>query len=147
VRVVVDTNVSVSGMINRTGFPARVMAALAAGRFTLITSEPMLEEFGVKLCLSRIRRRTGLTPEQVADLIEALRELAEVAVVTGELRLCRDPDDDVVIETALNGNADVLVSRDEDLTRDPEVAEALVSSGVRVLTVAQFLAELVAADE
>src|SRR5215210_5923124 len=116
-------------MINRAGFPARDMAALAEGRFTLITSEPLLEELGLKLCLPRIRRRTGLTPEEVADLIDALREMAEVVAVTGEVKLCRDPDDDVVIETALKGNAHVLVSRDEDLTRAPEVTGVLADYG------------------
>src|SRR5438128_2339384 len=93
-----DTNVFVSALINRAGFPARVMAAFAVGRFTLVTSEPLLEELAVKLCLPRIRRRTGLTPEQVADLIDAMRELAEVVEVTGEVKLCRDPDDDRVID-------------------------------------------------
>jgi uncharacterized protein len=147
VRVVVDTNVFVSALINRAGFPARVMAAFAVGRFTLVTSEPLLEELAVKLCLPRIRRRTGLAPEQVADLIDAMRELAEVVEVTGEVKLCRDPDDDRVIEMALKGKADVLVSRDEDLTRAPEVLTALESAGVRVLTVARFLAVLDTSDE
>jgi putative PIN family toxin of toxin-antitoxin system len=147
VRVVVDTNVTVSAVINRVGFPARVMAAFAAGRFTLVTSEPLLEELAVKLCLPRIQRRTGLSPDQVTDLIDSMRELAEVVEVTGEVKLCRDPDDDLVIEMALKGKADVLVSRDEDLTRAPEVLTALESSGVRVLTVARFLADLEASDE
>jgi putative PIN family toxin of toxin-antitoxin system len=147
VRVAVDTNLTVSAMINPAGFPARVMAAFAAGRFTLETSEPLLEELGVKLCLPRIRRRTGLTPGQVADLTDAMRELAEVVAVTGEVKLCRDPNDDRVIETALKGRADVLVSRDEDLTRAPEVWAALGPAGVRVLTVARFLAELDAGDD
>lgn len=146
-RVVVDTNVFVSAVINQVGFPARVMAAFASGRFTLVTSEPLLEELAVKLCLPRIRRRTGFTLEQVVDWIDAMRELSKVVEVTGEVKLCRDPSDDKVIETALKGKASLLVSRDEDLTRAPELLTALESSGVRVLTVARFLAELDAGDD
>jgi putative PIN family toxin of toxin-antitoxin system len=142
VRVVVDTSVSVSAAINPTGYPARVMAAFLEGRFTLVTSEPMLEELAVKLYLPRIRRRTGLTLEEVADLIDGIGEAAEVVEVIGNVQLCRDPNDDMVIETALNGKADVLVSRDEDLTRAPEVATALAAAGVRVMTVARFLEAL-----
>lgn len=146
-RVVVDTNVPVSAVINPAGFPARILAALAAGQFTMVTSEPLLEELEIKLCLPRIRRRTGLTPEQVADLISAIRDFAIVVELAGSVKLCRDPDDDMVIETCIEGQAEILVSRDEDLTRAPEVAETLASHGVRVLTVAQFVAWLEAVRE
>ena len=45
----------------------------------------------------------------------------------------------MVIETAINGDADVLVSRDDDLKRAPEVAAVLAEHGVRVLTVQRSL--------
>lgn len=45
----------------------------------------------------------------------------------------------MVIETAINGGADVLVSRDDDLKGAPEVATPLAEHGVRVLTVQRFL--------
>jgi putative PIN family toxin of toxin-antitoxin system len=43
----------------------------------------------------------------------------------GTLRLCRDPKDDLVIETAIAGGARYIVSRDEDLTRDLDVVNTL----------------------
>lgn len=141
-RAVVDTSVSISAAINPSGHPARILAALTAGRFTLVTSAPMLEELAVKLARPRIRRYTRFTPEQEALFVAAIRAVAEVVELTGDVKLCRDPNDDMVIETALKGKADVLVSRDEDLTRTPELAEALAQAGVRVLTVARFVAEL-----
>jgi putative PIN family toxin of toxin-antitoxin system len=148
VRVVIDTNISVSAAINPSGFPARLMRALAAGQFELISSEPLLAELRVKLSLPRIRRRTGFTDAEIAEFVAAIRELAEMVVVTGEVKLCRDPNDDMVIETALKGRADVLVSRDEDLTRAEGVIEVLAAAGVRVLTVGRLLTELgISSDE
>ncbi len=48
----------------------------------------------------------------------------------------------MVIETAIRGGADVLVSGDHDLTQMVEVAEHLARAGIRVLTVTQFVQEL-----
>lgn len=45
----------------------------------------------------------------------------------------------MVIETAVNGHADLLVSRDDDLKRAPEVAATLAQHGIRVVSVQRFL--------
>ena len=60
----------------------------------------------------------------------------------GQLRLCRDPDDDVVIETAVVVGADVVVTRDDDLKGAPEVVAFLGEFGIPVRSVRQFLAEI-----
>ena len=52
------------------------------------------------------------------------------------------PGDDIVVETALTGRADALVSRDDDLKGAPELVAILEQQGVAVLTVRRFLAEL-----
>jgi putative PIN family toxin of toxin-antitoxin system len=136
---VIDTNVWVSGLLNPAGRPAEVVSALMAGRFRLITSVPLLEELTEVLQRPRIERRHRLQPEDVRSYVAALRRGAEVVAVTGELRVCRDPDDDVVLETALRENADALVTRNDDLSRVPELAEALRRNGVSILTVQRFL--------
>jgi putative PIN family toxin of toxin-antitoxin system len=138
-RAVIDTNVWVSAVINAAGAPARVLAALRAHSFELISSEPLLEELAVVLARPRLALRFHVTPDALADLLAVLRDEASIADVTGTVRICRDPKDDVVIETAINGRADVLVSRDDDLTRAPEVAAILVEHGIRVLTIQRFL--------
>lgn len=63
--------------------------------------------------------------------------------IPGAIHLCRDPDDDALIETATAaaGRADYLVTGDADL-RAPEVAEFLAGYECRVVTVAEFLAAL-----
>lgn len=141
-RVVVDTNVWVSALLNPSGPPALVLAALGSRRFALVTSEPLLAELAEVLLRPRIVRKYGITPEDVDELVSLLRRRAEIVPVVGEIRLCRDPDDDMVIETAQRGRADLLVTRDEDLKGTREVADALASVGISVVSVRRFLAAL-----
>lgn len=140
-RAVVDTNIWVSSALNPTGAPRGVRQACEDGRFTLVTSEPLVAELSEVLARPRIRRR-GVTAKDAEALVGFVRARAAMVNVAGTLALCRDPKDDVLIETALLGHADALVSRDEDLTRAPELIRLLEGSGVRLLTVRRFLEEL-----
>ena len=65
--------------------------------------------------------------------------MVQLVPVFGELRLCRDPDDDVVLETAIQGNATYVVSRDEDMTRDLDLVDRLRERGIKTITVQRFL--------
>jgi uncharacterized protein len=134
VRGVVDTNIWVSGLRTATSPPGQVLAAFEAGRFTVVTSEPLLEELAEVLARPRLRKY-GITPGDAARLLTLLRRLAELVVVPGELRVCDDPDDDVFLETAICGGADVVVTGDKVLL-------GTVVSGVRVLSARAFLDEL-----
>ena len=58
--------------------------------------------------------------------------------VPGKLRLCRDPRDDAVLETALVGGAEYIVSRDDDVKRDEELIKEMERHDVAVLSVAMF---------
>jgi hypothetical protein len=142
VRAVVDTNVWVSGVLAQTGAPARLVAHFLEGRFTLVTSEPLLAELADVLARPHLARRSRLSQAEVGELIETMRELGEVVPLAGDIAVCRDPDDDAVIETAIRGSTDVLVSGDKDLTDAPEVARVLAEWSIRVLTVARFVEEL-----
>lgn len=140
-RTVVDTNAWVSALINPFGPPARLLRVLRAGRFTLIISLPLLDELAEVLGRPRLANRYGYTADDVADLLAVLRR-GDTVPITGTLRMVRDADDDVVVETALLGHADVLVTRDDDLKGDSALVRVLENAGVRVLTVRRFLALL-----
>jgi uncharacterized protein len=142
VRVVADTNIWVSGVLSSAGAPARLVDAFLEGRFTLVVSDPLLAEVADVLTRPRIAERSRFTPSETSDLVAAMRDLGELVPVTGERGICRDPDDDVVIETAICGQADVLVTGDQDLLADPAVEKLLAEAGVRLLPVAQFVKEL-----
>lgn len=141
-RAVIDTNVWVSALLNAAGPPAQILDALRDERFMVAISEPLLQELERVLARERLQRRLGVSPTTPAALVAFLRERGDVAPVTGTVHLCRDPDDDLVIETALNGQADVLVSRDDDLKGAPDLVAILRAQGVEVLTVRRFLARL-----
>lgn len=107
----------------------------------------MLDEVGEVLRRPRIAGRYGIQGGDVDALVVLMRERAEVVTLAGEVQLCRDPDDDMLIEAALVGCADVLVTRDEDLVRDLAVIGYLKERGVSVMTVRHFLAALELEDQ
>jgi putative PIN family toxin of toxin-antitoxin system len=137
-RLVVDTNVWISALLNPNGLPARIKWALQEGLFILVMSEPLFTELEEVLERPRFSRRYGITPIIVSELVQLLRERSEVVPVTGTLHLCRDPDDDVVIETALVGHANALVTRDDDL-KSSEISAVLAARGVAALTVRRLV--------
>jgi putative PIN family toxin of toxin-antitoxin system len=139
VRVTVDTNIWVSAVISSHGAPARLERAFRTGRFTLVTSEPLLDETEGVLLRPRLVRRYGVTSERVSELLQLQRDHADIVEITGMLSVCRDPDDDVVIETAINGKADVLISGDSDLLDDSAALHVLHEHGIEVWTVRQFV--------
>lgn len=140
----VDTNVWVSAVLNPTGPPAAVLNAFANGEFEVVTSEPLLAELRRVLNRPRLVRRYQITASDADELVALIRMRAEIVVPPGILRLCRDPDDDAVIETAVVGRADLVVTRDDDLKGAPEVIAFLEEFDIPVLTVRQFLLDLVA---
>jgi putative toxin-antitoxin system toxin component, PIN family len=141
-RTLVDTNVWVSALLNPYGFPARVLDALKADRFEPILSEALLEELLNVLSRPRLVRKYRLEPRDIAELAALLEEKAVKVEPRRALHLCRDPRDDVVLETALLGRADYAVSRDDDLKRDLELMRKMQERGVRVVSVRQFLSIL-----
>ncbi|AUW94111.1 putative toxin-antitoxin system toxin component, PIN family [Sulfobacillus thermotolerans] len=131
---VIDTNVWVSGLIYRNGMPARVLDAYRDLRFTVVTSEPLLEELVEVLRRPKIVRKYGVTDEDVQALQALLRRHAVVVPIHHTVRVCRDPDDNVVIETAERGKAQFLVSGDAE-----EVKAYLRDQRIHVLNAKEFL--------
>lgn len=140
-RVVIDTNVWVSAFLSPGGFPARIISAWLDERFEVVISPPILEELDV-LSRPRLRTRYGIEEKQVQRFLSIIVEGAIPVSVTGHLALCRDPRDDMLLETAEVGEAAYIVSRDEDITRDLELAARLKEWGIEPITVACFLAFL-----
>lgn len=135
-----DTNIWVSALLNPTGLPARLVEQWVAGRVTIVTSLPLLEELSDVLSRPRIRRKYGIQDREIADLLRMLAARTLLAPVTGHLEVCRDADDDLVLETAIVGGAAYLVTRDDDLKQDPAVTRFMRRHGIRVMSVSRFLA-------
>ena len=136
---VIDTNVWVSAFLNPEGFPARLINSGKTGSFSIVASFPLLEELREVLLRPRILQLRQTTEAEVETFITSVAAISQMVPISGELKLCRDPNDDLFLETALSGRATHIVSRDEDLTRDLEISKHLEEHGVKVVTVQNFL--------
>ncbi len=136
---VVDTNIWVSAFLNPRGFPARLVEAGKTDQLTVVMSPPMLEELMEVLCRPRIMKIRRTTVADAEAFVRGVAEVARLVSVSGDLRLCRDPDDDVVLETAVVGGAQYAVSRDEDITRDLELTRRLAERSIEPITVSRLL--------
>ena len=111
-RVVLDTNVIISGLLSSTSTPARaVERAITHGQ--LLASTATVRELVTTLLSPRFDR---YVPRERRDaLFLRLAPLVEIVEVVQQVRACRDPDDDKFLEAAVNGCADVVVSGEADL--------------------------------
>lgn len=143
-RAAVDTNVWVAALMDPRGPEARLMEAAQRGQFTVVCSRPLLAELEAVLQRPRIARLCNMTRTDISATTAYLRCTSYWVTVTGVYELCRDPEDNKVIETAVRGNAPIIVSRDSDLA-DPALEETFAKLGIRVLLPEDFLDELRAA--
>lgn len=142
----IDTNIWVSALLNRRGKPAQVIDAWRARRFEIVTALPLLDELASVLSRPRIRDKYRLEPAEIQMYLRLIAERGVLVTPTGTLQICRDPDDDVVLETAILGQANYAVSRDDDIKRDLDLIEQMRLHNVEVVSVSRFL-DLVAAFE
>lgn len=108
-RVVLDTNVLIAAFVAR-GQCHELLEHLSRAH-QLVTSEAILGELAAKLA-----GKIGARPETVRRTLALLRsrmEIVEAAPLPSPV--CRDPDDDVVLATALAADADCLITGDSDL--------------------------------
>ncbi|MCS6923206.1 MAG: putative toxin-antitoxin system toxin component, PIN family [Fimbriimonadales bacterium] len=138
-RVVIDTNVWVSALLNPEGHPARLLTAFRQQRFITVVSQPLMSELAEVLQRPRLARRFRIEASAVQELVELIRRRSLWVEVRGDLCLCRDTRDDMVLETALRGQAQYLVSRDDDLKRDLDLIAQLRANNINIVSVQQFL--------
>jgi uncharacterized protein len=116
VRVVLDTNVVASAMVSAGGPPAQLFHLWRQEVFDVLVSEPILAEYRRVLHYDRIRRRHGLSDQQIDELIDDFRRFGDLVHVTASIAaITADPDDDMFIECAASGEADYIISGDSHL--------------------------------
>ena len=112
-RVVLDTNVLISAALRREGRPRAVVDAVREERGVLLFSEETFGELQTRLRLPKFDRYVSL--EGRAVYLAQLEAVSEWIPIVGAKLGCRDPDDDKLLETAVMGSADCLVTGDWDL--------------------------------
>jgi putative PIN family toxin of toxin-antitoxin system len=111
-RVVIDTNVLISAALFDDSVPARARThAVRHGK--LVATEQTFAELTGRLLASKFNRFVSFAARET--LLRSLQPLVEIVTVVQVVRACRDPRDDMFLEAAVNGRADVIVTGDKDL--------------------------------
>lgn len=109
--VILDTNILVAGFSSRNGASYQLMRYCLDGKFEILASVPLWLEYEATLKRAEIRKMHGLSIQDIDDL---LNNLAVAVRPTALHYLWRpqlsDPGDEMVLETALNGAADALIT-------------------------------------
>lgn len=137
-KVVLDTDVVVTALRSVTGGSNAVLREVAAGRVGLLATPALFLEYEAVLKRPEQRLVHGLTLRQIDRFLAALAEACHPVQVSFQWRpQLNDANDEMVLEAALNGAADALVTHN---VRDFIVASSRFS--LRVLRPGEFLKEI-----
>jgi len=118
IRVVLDTNVIVSGLLQPAGSPAQVFVLVLGGSIQLCVSGKIYAEYEEVISGPRFHR----TDEVIAETLRTIRELGFWVKPTETIRVCSDPDDDIFLDCARAARAEYLVT--SNLRHFPEAWES-----------------------
>jgi len=138
IRVVLDTNVLVSGALRPTSVPARVLSLIHEARIRPVVDGRILEEYREVLARPRLKIPVGVTIELLRRFSEVAEHVRVDAAAVSRLDrvVLRDPDDRPFMEVAVSAAVGVIVTG--NTSHFPHRA----LSPVRVITPRQLLDEL-----
>ncbi|MDX6445769.1 MAG: uncharacterized protein QOH71_2843 [Blastocatellia bacterium] len=111
-RIVLDTNVVVSALLLSDSVPRQAFdKAIDDGE--VVISTPVLIDLAEVLARDKLNKY--LTEQERMRFLVALLKASELVGITEQIHNCRDPSDNKFLELAVCGNADVIVSGDDDL--------------------------------
>ncbi len=129
-RFVFDTNVIISAVLFNNSVPGQAfIRALNHGR--ILVSKALVGE--LSRVLGRDRFDRYVTREERDAFLSSLIRESSLIEISQAVQVCRDPEDDQILELAVNGNATYIVTGDADL---------LVLNpfrGIEIVTPAEFL--------
>lgn len=116
-RVVVDTNVLISGLLGIKNSPSgKILKAMRKQKFILVNSPLIIEEIGEVINRERIVKITKMSAEERKSFLEELIERSEVSAGNQLSKLVgRDIKDDKILACAYEAKADYIVTGDKDL--------------------------------
>ncbi len=129
-RVVFDSNIFVSALVKPGGRAEEALLIIIDGRDQLVISKPILLE-----TLRVLAEKFSRDREEIARVAVFLADLAELVTPTVRLKVLADEPDNRVLECAVRGRADLLV------TGDQEMLELGEYEGIRIISRRQYLSE------
>ncbi len=115
-KAVIDTSVMVSVAFSKKGLAKQLRDMIAYGHFVIVTSKPILKELYQVLHYPHIVKRFSPTEEDINAFIALIIERAMIVKGLYKVNgISEDPDDDMFIACAMEGEAQYIVSRDPHL--------------------------------
>ncbi|MDQ3541358.1 MAG: putative toxin-antitoxin system toxin component, PIN family [Chloroflexota bacterium] len=134
---VIDSNVFVSAVLSSRGAPFQIVEWFREGRIRLYMSDGQLNELYDVLARPFLTQKLNIPRERITDLLELLEEMTERVDPLDPLPVpVRDPKDEVILGAAIAGDADFLVTGDNDLrvlADDPRLGR------LQIVTARKFL--------
>lgn len=135
-RIVLDTNVFVAGLQSRNGASNRILRSIPERRFLLLASVPLFLEYESVLKRPERLAHHGFTSEQLDAFLDVWAAYCAPVTLHYLWRpQLRDAQDEMVLETAVNGGADALVTFNVQ-----DFRAAAPKFGLTILTPAEWLA-------
>ncbi len=129
-RIVIDTNVLIFAIF-WGGKPKQLLNKVRRGEVTFLTSEDLLNEF--KEVLMRKDKPFKLSSEEAERVVTEMRGIAQIIHPNSQVIVCKDERDNKVLECAIDGRAEYVISGDLHLL-------GLKSfKGVKIISVTDFL--------
>lgn len=129
-RLVIDTNVWVSGLLVSHSVPAQLIR-YAVIQCDVLMSHALLHELG--MVLARDKFDPYVPPEDRRLFLQKLHKISKPVSIIQRVNACRDAGDNMILELAVNGSAHEIVSGDADLL------QLLCYRGIAIINPAEFL--------
>lgn len=137
-KIVIDTDVVVAALRSIDGGSNAILREVALGRLVPLITPALFLEYEAVLKRAEHRLVHGLDLDEIDRFLAGLASACQAVDVSFQWRpQLSDPNDEMVLETAINGQADVLVTHNVS-----DFARAARKFGLRVLRPGEFLKEI-----
>lgn len=110
-RIVLDTDVIIAAMRSPRGASSAILRAVDEGQMRILVSVPVALEYEAKCTEPEHFQAAGISHGDALNFVDAVLFLAEPISQRFVWRpQLRDPDDEMILECAINGNADAIVT-------------------------------------
>ena len=127
IRIVLDSNLLISSYVFG-GKPKSVLQLIITDKVQGVTSQSLISEF-----LDVLRKKFKVSNADIQSVQNEIQELFEIVYPKETLHVVRDEDDNRVLEAAIEGNCDCIITGDKDLL------DLGKFKNIKILTADQFL--------
>jgi putative PIN family toxin of toxin-antitoxin system len=129
-RVVVDTNIIISAIF-WSGKPYKVIVEGLKGEYQLVTSPEIIDEV-----LTKLRVKFHFPEDKIEEQANIMLSLFHVVTPVTKVDVVRDKSDNKILECAVDGKADFIV------TGDPDILVLKEFEGIKIVNADKFLASV-----